>query len=149
MCQDFPEKAVKQKEHLTVKKTFLIMAGLFFVGLGTLGVFLPLLPTTPFLLVAAACFLRSSRRLYCWLINHRVFGAYIRNYLKYRAVSPKAKTISILLIWITISYSALCVIENIPLRVFLFVLALVMSIRILLFKTLTRDMIRRSEEESS
>jgi uncharacterized protein len=134
-----------EENRLTLRKILLIISGFFFVGLAALGLFLPLLPTTPFLLVAAACFIRSSRRLYLWLINHRVFGAYIRNYLRYKAITPKAKIISILLIWITISYSALCVIENIPLRIVLFLLALSMSLRILLYKTLTKEMMMNSE----
>jgi len=58
----------------------LIVAGTFFVGLGIVGIFIPILPTTPFLLLAAACYARSSERFYNWLLNHRWFAKYIRPY---------------------------------------------------------------------
>ncbi|MGC9512019.1 MAG: YbaN family protein [Fidelibacterota bacterium] len=94
---------------------------------------------TPFLLLAAACFLRSSRRLYLWLMHHRVFGPYPRNYLQHRAISIRAKAISIILIWATITYSAFWVIQNTILRIILLLTATILSVRILLFKTLTSD----------
>ena len=62
------------------KKWTLILVGSLSIGLAFLGIFLPLLPTTPFLLLAAACYLRSSDRFYHWLIYHKWFGNYIRNY---------------------------------------------------------------------
>ena len=61
------------------------------LGLGALGVLLPLLPTTPFLLLAAYFFSRSSERLHAWLLNHRVFGPPIENWRTHRAISAKAK----------------------------------------------------------
>ena len=69
----------------------LIIIGSFFTGLGILGLFLPLLPTTPFLLLAAACYIRSSERFYNWLINNKWLGNYIKNYLEGKGVSLKAK----------------------------------------------------------
>jgi uncharacterized membrane protein YbaN (DUF454 family) len=123
-----------------IRKILLVTCGLVAVGLGFLGVVLPLLPTTPFLLLAAACFLRSSRRLYLWLMHHRVFGPYLRNYMQHRAISIRAKAISIILIWATITYSAFWVVQNTILRIILLLTATIMSVRILLFKTLTSDM---------
>jgi uncharacterized membrane protein YbaN (DUF454 family) len=64
------------------------------VGLGVLGIFVPLLPTTPFLLVAAACFVRSSDRLYQRLITHRTLGPYIRNYREHRAITRRARIVT-------------------------------------------------------
>ena len=64
---------------------------MLFLVLGALGVVIPVLPTTPFLLLAAAMFMRSSGRLYLWLTNHRLFGAFIRNYRLYRAVPLRSK----------------------------------------------------------
>ncbi|MCJ7768908.1 MAG: YbaN family protein [Dehalococcoidales bacterium] len=60
-------------------KPILIVAGTLFVGLGVIGIFLPVLPATPFLLLAAACYARSSKRFYCWLLNNRWFGVHIKN----------------------------------------------------------------------
>lgn len=69
--------------------------GLLCVGLGILGVFLPLLPTTPFMLLAAWCFARSSERLHRWLLTHRTFGPIIENWNQHRAIPRKAKWYSV------------------------------------------------------
>jgi uncharacterized membrane protein YbaN (DUF454 family) len=63
-------------------RILLVIAGTLFVGLGIIGIFIPVLPTTPFLLLAAACYARSSRKFHEWLLNNRWFGDYIRNYLQ-------------------------------------------------------------------
>lgn len=128
----------------SIKKVFLVIGGLIFVGLAGLGVILPVLPTTPFLLVAAACFVRSSDRLYQWLIHHRIFGSYIRNYIKHKAISPRAKSITLILLWTTISFSAFCAVSMFWLRILLLVIAVLVSVRILLFKTLTQKMLEDS-----
>ena len=72
--------------------------GWVFVGLAALGVVLPLLPTTPFLLVAAACFARSSPRFYEWLLRNRVFGPLIRNWRETRSIPLRVKAVSIVMI---------------------------------------------------
>jgi len=69
--------------------------GLFFVALGVVGIFIPGLPTTPFLLLALWCFARSSDRLYRWLLDHRVLGVFIRDYQEKRAIPLKIKLISL------------------------------------------------------
>jgi len=66
-------------------KYLLIAAGIFSTALGVIGIFVPLLPTTPLLLLAAACFMRSSDRLYTALIRHKVLGIYIKNYMDKKA----------------------------------------------------------------
>ena len=66
----------------TITKFILMIVGLISLIMGFIGIYLPLLPTTPFLLLPAYCFLRSSKRLYNWLINHKVFGRYIRDFLE-------------------------------------------------------------------
>ena len=72
-----------------------LAAGLLFTALGIIGAFLPVMPTTVFLLVAAACFARSSPRLYGWLVNHPVFGPPIRNWHENGAVSRASKRLAI------------------------------------------------------
>jgi uncharacterized membrane protein YbaN (DUF454 family) len=73
-------------------------AGFILVGLGVLGIFLPLLPTTPLLLLAAACFSRSSERWHRWLLNHRTFGPIIKSWHANRCIPRRAKIISIALV---------------------------------------------------
>lgn len=87
-------------------KILLVAGGTFFVAVGVLALFLPLLPTTPFLLLAAACYARSSDRLYHWLLTNRWFGEYITNYRQGRGMSRKHKVIAIVLLWLAIGYAA-------------------------------------------
>jgi uncharacterized protein len=85
-----------------VRHTLLVVAGMLFVGLGVVGIFLPILPTTPFLLLAAYCFARSSDRFYHWLLTNRWFGEYIRNYREGRGMPLREKIISLTALWLTV-----------------------------------------------
>ena len=87
-------------------RPLLVVAGSISVALGIAGIFLPLLPTTPFLLLAAACYVRSSPRLYRWLMNHRWTGEYIRNYREKRGLPLRTKILLVLLLWATVFWSA-------------------------------------------
>ena len=80
-------------------KTLYIALGTLSLALGILGIFLPLLPTTPFLLLTAALYFKSSPRLYNWLLNHKHLGPYIRNFRENKAIPLRAKIISISLMW--------------------------------------------------
>ena len=88
-----------------MKRTILIIIGWLAVVLGTLGVFLPLLPTTPFILLAAWCFARSSPRFHHWLLYRSWFGGYLRHWQKHRAMPPGAKPHAIAVILITFAIS--------------------------------------------
>ena len=77
--------------------------------LAILGVFLPLLPTTPFLLLASACFARGSTRLHGWLLNNRMFGKYISNYEQGRGIPLRGKVTALAMLWASIGYSAFTV----------------------------------------
>ncbi len=120
------------------KKWFLIVTGTISVGLGFLGIVLPLLPTTPFLLLAAACYIRSSERFYHWLIYHKWFGSYIRNYREGRGIPLSAKITAITLIWVTIGFSALFVVPVVFVKILLILIAIGVTIYLLSIKTLTQ-----------
>ena len=110
--------------------------GLLALGLGILGIFLPILPTTPLLLLAAALFLRSNRGLYDWLLNHPRLGPYIRNFMEYKAIPLKIKVLSVSLVWITLLNCAIFVADHWALRLFFIVLAAAITVHILSYKTL-------------
>ncbi|MFA5374189.1 MAG: YbaN family protein [Dehalococcoidia bacterium] len=86
-------------------KKLLVLIGTICVALAILGMFLPVLPTTPFLLLAAVCYARGSKRFYRWLMTNRWCGQYIRNYREEKGIPLKQKLFSILLLWLTIGYS--------------------------------------------
>lgn len=129
---------------LSWKKWLLVFAGIFSFGFGVLGILVPLLPTTPFLLLAAFCFARSSDRLHQWLINHRWFGSYIRNYQEHRAITKQVKIVSLILLWATIGYAVVGVVNRWYLRVLLLLVAVGVTVHILMLKTLTREMLLES-----
>jgi len=128
---------INDKRQITsnLSRWVLIIIGSFFTGLGILGIFLPLLPTTPFLLLAAACYIRSSEKFYNWLINNKWLGNYIKNYLEGKGVSLKAKVFSISLLWITIGYSAVFIVNTFPIRIILILIAIGVTIHILSIRT--------------
>jgi hypothetical protein len=121
---------------MKIKKILLIIAGTFFTVLGVIGIVMPLLPTTPFLLLAAACYTRSSERLYRWLINNKYLGTFIRNYRSGRGISIKMKAMSIFVLWATIIYSAFWVADDIWLRIILFLVASGVTIHLVKIKTM-------------
>lgn len=86
-------------------RPLLALVGVVAVGLGIAGIFLPLVPTTPFLLLAAACFLRSSERLHRWLLGHPILGGHVRAYQDGRGVPARAKALTLALLWTTIPAS--------------------------------------------
>jgi len=118
----------------TVKRRLLIGAGTLCTGLGIIGIFIPILPTTPFLLLAAACYMRSSERFYQWLINNRIFGAYVRNYIEGRGMPVRIKIFTILLLWLAIGLSIAFGVQNTVIRIVLVGIAIGVTIHICLIK---------------
>ena len=119
----------------SAKKAVLVAAGSLCILLAVLGVFLPLLPTTPFLLLASACYVRSSERLHGWLMGNRVLGPYIRNFRERRGIPLRGKVTTVVILWLPLIYSVY------RLDVFWLELALVLmgvtwSVLILRMKTL-------------
>lgn len=117
-------------------KILLTALGLLSLGLGVLGIFLPVLPTTPLLLLAAALFLRGNRNLYDWLLNHPELGPYIRNFMEHKAIPLRVKVISVSLVWITLINCAIFVAEHWAFRLFFILLATTITVHILSYKTM-------------
>lgn len=132
-------------EYQRWRKWTLVTAGVVSTGLGLVGIVLPLLPTTPFLLLAAACFVRSSSRLYNWLISHKWFGPHIRNYREHKAIAMNVKLWTIALLWGTISYTAFGIIKSRSVQIVLLVIALGVTAHVLSMKTLTKEMASSSK----
>jgi uncharacterized protein len=122
-----------------LQRSLYFTAGSVSLALGVLGIPLPLLPTTPFLLLSAWCYARSSQRFYCWLLNHRLFGEYIRDYREKGGVQKKVKITAIALLWVTISISATFAVGLWWVRLLLLGIAIGVSIHILSLKTVKKD----------
>ena len=119
-----------------MQRIILIIIGTLFVALGLIGILLPLLPTTPFLLAAAACYAKSSDRLYNWLLNNRWFGTYIRNWREGKGLPLRTKILALSLLFLTIGYSVLYVVPLLVIRILLVIIALLVSKHIYSFPTL-------------
>ena len=118
----------------TAKRRLLIAAGTLSTGLGIMGIFVPILPTTPFLLLAAACYMRSSERSYRWLTNNRIFGVYVRNYIEGRGMPIRIKIFTILLLWLAIGLSIAFAVQNSVVRVVLVSIAVGVTVHIALIR---------------
>lgn len=115
-----------------------LFLGILSLVLGVVGVFLPVLPTTPFLLLSATLFLRSSQKLYDWLLSHPYLGEYIRNFKEHKAIPLRVKVVSVSLVWITLLYCALFVAREWWMSAMFIAIALGVSIHILHYKTLKK-----------
>jgi len=119
-----------------IKSTIFTVFGTIFLIIGAIGVFIPILPTTPFLLLAAACYLRGSERLHRWLIYNRVFGEFIRNYTEGRGIKQRQKIYTISFLWLMIIFSVIYVLNNSLFRILLLFIAMVVSIHIIILPTI-------------
>jgi len=131
---------------LKIKKILLIIVGSVSLVLGVIGILMPVLPTTPFLLLASFCYLRSSEKLYNWLINHHVFGPYIYNYLTYKAIPKKTKIGAIIFLWCSLIISSL-IISSLHIKIFLFLIGIAVSLHIITLKTLSKENLNIAEEQ--
>lgn len=135
--------------HLFMYSLFLSSIGIFAVGAGIVGIFVPLVPTTPFLLLAGWCFCRSSPRLHRWLLAHPWFGHYIKQYQEQRGIPRPAKILGLLMLWLSMGYLIIFVIQALWLRVLLTAIALAVSIYLLHLKTLSHTDVKASSNKSS
>lgn len=124
---------------ICIMKIILAFLGSLSLVLGILGVFLPVLPTTPFLLLSAALYVRSSERLYNWLMQHRHLGPYIRNFRENRAIPLRVKIVSVSLVWATLLYCAVFVAWVWWMRLFFIAIAVGVSVHILHYRTLKKS----------
>ena len=122
------------KRH-TMKEYVFLVLGTLTLGIGMIGVLIPVLPTTPFLLMASFFYLRSSKRMYNWMLNHKVFGSYIYCYMKHRGVSQKAKNGTLIFLWSTLILS-MSLIPGWQIKIILVIVGVAVSTHIMLLKTL-------------
>lgn len=116
-------------------KYFYLISGILLVGIGVIGIFLPLLPTTIFLILASICFLKSSPKANEWLRNHKVLGGYIDNYQNKTGLTLNAKIANIITLWTSISLSAFLLTEELYIRLILISIAIGVTIHLLMIKT--------------
>ena len=121
-----------------VTKVFLNILGSFFLLVGILGIILPLLPGTPFLLLASACYVRGSERLHNKLMSNRYLGPYITNIRDRRGMPVRAKVITLMLLWASLVVSAFRV-QSVALKPILLVVGIGVTTLILKLKTLESD----------
>ncbi|MBN1302103.1 MAG: YbaN family protein [Melioribacteraceae bacterium] len=116
-------------------KATLIFIGWVNVVLGIIGAFLPLMPTTVFLLIAAACFARSSEKFYVWLLTNKYLGKFILNYREKRGMTVKSKIYAVTMMLLVLGYSGVFVAEDLWLKIVLLLIGLSVSTYILSLKT--------------
>lgn len=118
-----------------IKRIALIVCGSLCVALGFVGMFLPVLPTTPFLLLAAVCYAKSSQTFYDWLTTNRWCGSYILNYREGRGITLRLKVATILLLWTTIGLTAGFAVSLWWVRLILLAVAIGVTLHLLWIKT--------------
>ena len=125
-----------------IVRTLWFIAGTICVVLGAIGIVLPILPTTPFLLAAAACYYKSSEKMHRWLLNNKWFGEYIRNYTEGKGLTKKTKITALTVLWATIIFSTIFMLHRLlppnlvlPLQFVMIAVAVAVSFHILRLPT--------------
>jgi len=113
----------------------LIVSGFILTGIGIAGMFLPLLPTTIFLLLAAWCFARSSEKFYKWLHNNKLFGKYLSDYSSGKGMTLRSKIFSISFLWLGLIVSAIFATEVLYVRILLMLIGIGVTWHLLAIKT--------------
>ena len=131
---------IKKTSQNTKKLRKKIIKKLYFLGgtisliIGIIGIVLPILPTTVFLLIAASLYSKSSQKLYNWLINNKILGTYIRNYLEGKGIPLRVKIFTLSLLWLTILITMFLIIDIIWIQILLLIIAISVSIHIILIR---------------
>ena len=129
------QKKAKNK----VTRFLFILCGSFSVAFAVLGIFLPLLPTTPLLLLAAYCFGKSSDKIHSWLINNKIFGNYIKNYQAGKGIPLHSKVTAILSMWVVIIISGIWGTDLLLIRIILFLVGSGVTIHLLRMPTFRKE----------
>ena len=119
-----------------VIRTLLIISGIISLVLGVIGILLPVLPTTPFIILAAACFARSSQKFYDLLYGNRFFGKILRDFRDKKGLALKYKAYILTMLWLTLTSTAIFFTDSIIVRIVLLSVAIGVTIHILRYKTL-------------
>ena len=122
------ETILEKKDTGTIKRYIYLIVGSLALAAGILGVFLPILPTTPFVLLAAWCFLRSSEKLYEWVINNETFGPTVLNFQQGKGITQKTRIRAIVMMWVTISVSAYFFVSNLYVIALMYLIAISVSL---------------------
>ena len=117
------QKTFKPEKNKLIRFLWILLGSLF-VGIGYLGIFVPGLPTTIFLILAAGCYIRSSQRLYNWLINNKLFGQYIKDYYEGKGMPLKSKIVALSMIIIFCFFAIFFVVEKILIDAIIFLAGL-------------------------
>lgn len=134
MKQNRYEHTQRTRKNL-ILRVILLTVGSLALLIGTLGIVVPGIPTTPFILIAAACYIRSSERLYRWLITNRFFGPVITTWRENRGLTLQTKIVTFLLVWGLLGGAALFLVESIFMRGLLIGLAMVKTLVLLRLRT--------------
>ena len=111
-------------------KILLLIIGHISLGLGVLGIVLPILPTTPFLLLSLFCFAKSSDKLHDFILNNKYLAPYVKDFMNGEGIPRKVKNRVILLIWLSIGFTVIFVIDKTILRIMLISIASIVSVYI-------------------
>jgi uncharacterized membrane protein YbaN (DUF454 family) len=118
-----------------LKKYILIFIGLIFVAIGLIGVFVPGLPTTIFMILAAYCFIRSNEKLYNWVVNNKMFGSKVKHFMETKTIPLSGKIHSISAMWLMVILSLFLLKNSFVIKIIVIVAALIGTIVILSFPT--------------
>jgi len=128
-----------ERPHKSLKRQLYIILASIFVGLGALGIFIPLLPTTPFLLLATYFYMNSSKQRLRWLLSNRYLGPYIRSYLSKEGIPLRLKIRTLTLLWVTILYATFFATDKLHVQIILIIIAISVSTHLILKKTRKRN----------
>jgi|YNPBryunderm2012_1023409.scaffolds.fasta_scaffold16811_2 hypothetical protein len=141
--QPTPSIPVSGRRANPLLRWLLLGLGTLAMGVGALGVIMPGLPTTPFMLIAAACYIRSSERLYRWLVTNRLFGPVLATWQAERGLTLRTKLVTLALVWVLLGSAALFLVESLLMRLALVGLACVKTVVLARMRTVPA----RCEEE--